>query len=219
MQELKESADYTTIESFLKRENLTLALKALDFASQFHTHRRKDGTPEFGHQIFISNYIIQAVLPRLRYPDETLAAIFLHDTVEDYRSEVSFEDIRNNFNSIVVDILKPVTKKESFQKNEEDYDEYYENIIKCRGSIVVKAADRIHNLQSMVNVFPIERQLKYILEVELYILPMLDKATEIYFEYKEVYAALSHTIKRQLIFLREILKRDEEILALKSQLA
>ena len=218
MDEVRFVKNKKALRGYFKRNNLVLAEKAMDYAELYHVNKRKNGAPEFGHQVFIASYAVQVFIENIRYPDEFLAAVFLHDTVEDYPDKVSFLDIYENFNSVVVDILKPVTKKASFSKSKEDYEEYYSGIVKIPLSVMVKAADRIHNLQTMVNVFTIEKQYQYINEVETFILPMLKIARKDFYEYEQVFLALSHTLERQITYLKEILKRDEEIISLKAQL-
>ncbi len=48
------------------------ALKAMDFAEQYHTGTRKDGNHEFSHQISQVNYI-RGFIDKLLFPEETLA--------------------------------------------------------------------------------------------------------------------------------------------------
>ena len=61
-----------------------VAYDALLFAADYHVGYRKDGTtPEFQHQLEIG-HLIRTMLRGLMFPAETLAAVFLHDTPEDY---------------------------------------------------------------------------------------------------------------------------------------
>lgn len=60
------------------------ALKAMEYAAQHHTGTRKDGTPEFSHQIWQAHYI-RSITALLVDPEACLIVCFLHDVVEDYR--------------------------------------------------------------------------------------------------------------------------------------
>lgn len=56
------------------------ALRALEVNRQMFTGLRKDGlTPEFDHHVVQAQYM-RTLLPHLLYPEETLCAIFFHDT-------------------------------------------------------------------------------------------------------------------------------------------
>ena len=70
------------------------ALRAMNYAQAKHTGLRKDKvTPEFDHQLSMALYAL--TLPDVRYREELIATIFLHDVREDYG--ISDEEIRAIF--------------------------------------------------------------------------------------------------------------------------
>jgi len=211
--------DVDHLHDYFVSKNFQAGLKAKALALEYHVNKRKDGAPEFTHQMYIAWHAVHNLIPHVRYKEELLIGILLHDTVEDYYDRISFEDLEHEFNSIVIDMLRPVTKPRGFSKTLEEYEAYYAAIAENRDSILIKAADRIHNLLTMVNVFTLTRQIEYIQEVEDFIIPMLKEARHRYFEYADAYYSVQKTLERQVIYLREIIHRDEEILELRRALA
>jgi len=73
---------HISLRYWLLGRNYNQALKALEYASQFHTGFRKDKiTPEFHHQLYIASYV-RTLINGIMFPQETLAAAFLHDVCE-----------------------------------------------------------------------------------------------------------------------------------------
>lgn len=165
-QKLKIALEYQLIgKGYLK------ALKAFNIARSYHSWTRKDGvTPEFQHQIEIALYLMTLKdVPNL---EEVITSALLHDIREDYGIEDSY--IRVEFGNEVADAVEKLTKK--FRGYEKDKKTYFEELSKCAIASIVKGADRIHNVNSMVWVFSPEKQLSYVSEVREYFLPMLKKA-------------------------------------------
>lgn len=173
------------------------AVLAMEFASKYHTGIRKDGfTPEFHHQISIAHYL--RTLSDLKHREDVLAAAFLHDTVEDY--DVSLTDIELRFGSDVCRAVKLLSKVlKGYKKSPE---EYYQGMIECPIASIVKGGDRVHNHQTMVDVFTLDKQSSYIKETEKYILPMLKEARRRYPEQELAYENIKHALKGQMELLR-----------------
>lgn len=149
-----------------------IALKAMEFAKKYHNGKRKDGNPEFSHQIWIANYAITLPIMDKNLFDFILAIIFLHDTCEDYA--VLFEQIEQMFGKVVRDGVEALTKVINGVKL--DTKDYYDNISQNPLAALAKGCDRLHNLSSMVTAFTIEKQKAYIKETKEYVLPMLKRA-------------------------------------------
>lgn len=154
------------------------ALEALAMARTYHTGLRKDGeTPEFQHQVEIALYAL--TLPNLKYREEVIATIMLHDTREDYG--VSDQEVYERFSDPemgkrVSRAVSAMTKE--FRGERRDEQEVFADIAANEIASIAKGCDRIHNLQSMVGVFTPEKQRIYIEEVHAYFLPMLKSARE-----------------------------------------
>lgn len=182
---------------FLLGKQYFTAVEALEFASQYHRGTRKDGvTPEFQHQIEIAHYV--RTLPTLIHLEETLAVALLHDVVEDYDVELKLiDDTFGERISTAVDLLN---------KNGKAEDYYFHHLSGNPIASIVKGADRIHNLQTMVGVFTHEKQGVYVQEVENHFLPMLKTAKRSFIQQEAAYENIKHMLVSQVELIKEIHK-------------
>jgi hypothetical protein len=67
---------------------------------------------------------------------------------------------------------------------------------------IVKGADRVHNVNSMVGVFTKEKQARYAGEVEKYFLPMLKQARKNFPEQLDAYFNIMHMLRSQVNLLK-----------------
>ncbi len=185
------------------------ALKALEFAQKFHSGTRKDGfTPEFDHQVSIALFAL--TLPDLIHREEVITTIILHDVREDY--DISDREIRGlftdrDFADRVSRAVENMTKEFRGQKKNENllFDAMSEDPI----ASIAKGCDRIHNLQSMAEVFTLEKQKKYIKEVIDLFFPMLKAARRNFPAQVLAYENIKHMLKSQ-IQLIEVMHRVAE---------
>lgn len=185
------------------------ALAALEFARRYHNGTRKDGvTPEFQHQVEIALYAL--TLPDLIYREEVIATILLHDVREDYG--VSDHEIRTLFDSHVfadrvADAVECMTKEfRGVKKNESAlFEQMSQNPI----ASIAKGCDRIHNLQSMVGVFKLEKQKQYIEEVFELFFPMLKRARRLFSHQVNAYENIKHMLQSQIELIRAVHKALE----------
>jgi (p)ppGpp synthase/HD superfamily hydrolase len=165
-----------TIRQLLIGNRYFNALIAMEFAATHHVGTRRDKvTPEFDHQVSIALFAL--TLPDLIHREEVITAIFLHDVREDY--DISDGEIRGLFTDkvfagIVSRGVENVTK--TFRGHKKDPQILFDAMSTDPVASIVKACDRIHNLQSMVGVFSIDKQKLYITEVRDLFFPMLKKA-------------------------------------------
>lgn len=172
--------------------------RALEDVLKIHTGFRKDGiTPEYAHQVSIAHYL-RAFLDYYESQEDTITTALLHDTFEDYPQLMSIEDIYEKYGSQVSEAVKLLTK------TGKPTNYYYNCIVKNPIASVVKGADRIHNLQTMVGVFSLEKQLKYITETEQYVLPMLELAALEWPEQEPIYANELLILHSQLELIKAI---------------
>lgn len=184
-----------------------LALKALKYTLKYHNGLRKDKvTPESQHQLEIALYII--TLKAVANEELAIVAALLHDLVED--TEVSKEELISIFGESVYDIVWRLTKKhKGVNKSTE---EYYATLATCPVASVVKGSDRIHNVQSMVGVFSKEKQIKYLQEVDDFVLPMIKEAKTNFPEQTHAYFNISNFLKSQSSLIRSFSsKADKEV--------
>ena len=103
-----------------------MAVKAMEYAGKHHTGLRKDGkTPEFYHQLSIAGYVRTLIL---LHPEETMAAAFLHDVVED--CDISVSEIERRFGKDTAFAVSLLSKRKDGYTIENS--PYYHNI--CNNS-------------------------------------------------------------------------------------
>ena len=108
--------------------------------------------------------------------DCLIAAILLHDVVEDTDDEIS--DLP--FSDEVKELVDLVSR------NGKTIDEYYDNIAKNGKACVIKITDRCNNVSTMAGCFSDASMKKYIKETEECVLPLIDIVKRDYPEYKDI---------------------------------
>ena len=91
--------------------------------------------------------------------DDLVAALLLHDVVEDNSDKISFSDLP--VNDTTMEVIRLVTKEKGY-----DSEKYYEDISKNPAASLVKCIDRCNNLSTMAQGFTKERIIKYIKETD-----------------------------------------------------
>jgi (p)ppGpp synthase/HD superfamily hydrolase len=191
-------ADYVKqvrmMRSFLKDRGYHLALAAMEFAMSYHTGTRKDGvSPEFSHQMFIALYVL-SISPLLTYPEETLAAVFLHDVCEDF--PVTYDEIESRFGKRVRAAVELLTKKKDGVRIPDDI--YYERMALDEIASVVKGVDRAHNIHSMHSAdWSLDKQQAYLDFVFEFVLPMLKKARKTFIQQRLAYENIKSVLLMQ----------------------
>ena len=132
-----------------KRNNIKLILKAYEYAKAHHgDQRRKSGEPYIVHPVNVAY-----ILSTLELDDETICAALLHDIVED--TEATHEDIVKEFGSSIAEMVDGVTKlgKLQYTTKEEQQVEDYRKMFLAMGKdirvILIKLADRLHNMRTL----------------------------------------------------------------------
>lgn len=180
--------------------NMHIGLKALEFGASLHTGLRKDGvTPEYQHQLSIA-HLLRTFLGHLDSPEFCLATACLHDICED--KDVGFEEINAKFGPEICKSVSLLTKTHRGDKVPPEV--YYKGIASDPIASVVKGADRINNIQSMVGVFSLEKQKQYIEETETLVLPMLKIARRQFTTQDSAYENMKFVLKSQLELIKAI---------------
>ncbi len=131
--------------------------KAYDYAREAHANqKRASGEPYFIHPCAVAD-----ILMELGLDAATIAAALLHDVIEDTSSTA--EDIRKEFGDEILELVGGVTKLEKivFKSVEEADAENFRRIFVAMAKdvrvIIIKLADRLHNMRSL-NFLSAERQ-------------------------------------------------------------
>ena len=134
-----------------------LVTDAYDYAEKMHEgQKRASGEPYFVHPCAVANILMDMGLDA-----PTVAAAFLHDVVED--TSATEEDIRAKFGEEVEELVAGVTKlnKIVFESKEQEEAENFRKIVVAMAKdirvIIIKLADRLHNMRSLAYLSP-ERQ-------------------------------------------------------------
>lgn len=148
---------FEKIEETYSGKDLALLKKAYDFARKAHCgQKRASGEEYFTHPCAVADILIDLGLDA-----STVAAAFLHDVIED--TPVSEGDIKQEFGDEVLELVQGVTKLEQieFTSFEEAQAENFRKIFVAMAKdirvIIIKLADRLHNMRSL-NFLSVERQ-------------------------------------------------------------
>ncbi len=122
---------------------------AYDFARKQHGEQlRASGDPYYSHPVFVSELLVQ-----LRLDQDTIIAGLLHDVVED--TEISLQDVRTRFGDNVADLVDGVTKLTQLEyhseetKQAENFQKFILATINDIRVLLVKLADRMHNMRTI----------------------------------------------------------------------
>ena len=135
-----------TYNKFLNPETLN---KAYDFALKAHkTQKRDEGVPYIFHPVAVAD-----ILTDLKLDSATIATGLLHDTIED--THATYETIKNEFGQEVADLVDGVTKISEFENKavENSKAENFRKLIIATSKdirvLLVKIADRLHNMRTI----------------------------------------------------------------------
>ncbi len=134
-----------------------MLVKSYHYAEEAHSNqKRASGEPYFIHPCAVAE-----ILMGLGLDAATIAAALLHDVIEDTSSTA--EDIKREFGDEVLTLVHSVTKLEKivFKSKEEENAENFRKIFVAMAKdvrvIIIKLADRLHNMRSL-NFLSHERQ-------------------------------------------------------------
>ncbi|MCL2152049.1 MAG: bifunctional (p)ppGpp synthetase/guanosine-3',5'-bis(diphosphate) 3'-pyrophosphohydrolase [Oscillospiraceae bacterium] len=153
---------------------------AFEFALEAHdTQMRKDGTKFITHPLAAATIVAEIGLD-----EDSLCAALLHDCIED--TSATFDDINKLFGKDVAEIVDGVTKlsRVTYTSKEEEQMENLRKMLIAMAQdirvILIKIADRLHNMRTM----------EYVSE---------DKQREKALETMEMYAPIAHRLGMQKI--------------------
>ncbi len=157
---------------FLNPETLT---KAYEFALKAHkTQKRDEGVPYIIHPIAVAD-----ILSDLKLDSATIATGLLHDTIED--THATYDTIKEEFGQEVADLVDGVTKISQFQKkaSENSKAENFRKLILATSKdirvLLVKIADRLHNMRTINFVKNKDKQIRKAKETMEIYAPLADR--------------------------------------------
>jgi len=195
----------SVLERHADKLDLELIERALRFSASAHRGQKRMSGDDF-----ISHSITVAMTLAEQFPDSTsIAAALLHDVVED--AGVRAEDIAREFGTEVAGLVDGLTKiasltfRSTAEEQVENYRKLLMSVAKDARVIIIKLADRLHNMRTLQHLPP-------------------EKRTRIATETREIYAPLAHRfgmagIKAELEDLAFQFLEPEEFKSLAQQVA
>ena len=164
-----------TCSSYLDPQAMDKINRAYEFAREFHRNqRRRSGEPYINHPVEVA--IILA--SDLHMDEDPICAAILHDTVED--TDATLDDLTDRFGATVAELVDGVTKLTQVQVSSMDEKQalnlrkMFLAMSKDIRVLIIKLADRLHNMRTMAALPPEKRVLKSRETMDVYA-PLADR--------------------------------------------
>ena len=144
-----------TVDNLLKKlndynpEEVEIVKKAFFYANKLHADQlRESGEPYINHPLNVAY-----ILSEMKADRDTICAALLHDTLED--TNITKGDISQDFNKNIANLVDGVTKisKMNFsskkEQNNADIRKIITGITEDVRIIIIKLADRLHNMRTL----------------------------------------------------------------------
>ncbi len=143
--------------------------KAYDFALDVHKNQKRlSGDPYISHPIAVAS-----ILCDLKVDTATITTALLHDTIED--TEATYNEVNKQFGKEIADLVEGVTKISRLEDQSKEYSiaENFRKLILATSKdirvLLVKLADRLHNMRTITNITNPEKRLRIAKEtMEIY---------------------------------------------------
>ncbi|MFA7378443.1 MAG: bifunctional (p)ppGpp synthetase/guanosine-3',5'-bis(diphosphate) 3'-pyrophosphohydrolase [Bacilli bacterium] len=134
--------------------------EAYEMAKKYHEGQMRKSGEDYIHHLLEVGYI----LAKLQAGPATITAGFLHDVVED--TDATFEEVQSKFGEDVSKIVESLTKIQRMKLSHRDYEDFeaedhrkiFLGMAKDVRVIIIKLADRLHNMRTLSSL-PNNRQI------------------------------------------------------------
>lgn len=147
------------VRNYNPRTNSQLIRQAYAYGLKMHEGQfRKSGEPYFTHPVAVA-----AILTEQNLDDATIVTALLHDTIEDTKS--TYTEVERLFGHEVAELVDGVTKLTNLQLSQgqseqaENFRKLFMAMSKDLRVILVKLADRLHNMRTIKSMSP-EKQIQ-----------------------------------------------------------
>lgn len=156
--EMREQVLFTQLAQYLPANKLEFVKKAYQFAQQSHIGQKRAS----GEEYIVHPLSVVSILADLQLDADTLSAAFLHDVVED--TDVTLDNLKELFGPTVALLVDGVTKlgKIEYISKEEQQMENYRKMLMAMAKdvrvVLIKLADRLHNMRTLKFMNPIKQK-------------------------------------------------------------
>ena len=172
---LKSEELINKVKAYNKFLNHDTLSKAYNFALKAHVNQKRDeGAPYIIHPVAVAS-----ILTELKLDSATIATGLLHDTIED--TYATYQTIENEFGKEVADLVDGVTKISEFENQaiSNSKAENFRKLILATSKdirvLLVKLADRLHNMRTIKFVIDKEKQVRKAKETMEIYAPLADR--------------------------------------------
>ena len=172
---LKSDDLINKVKSYNKFLNPETLDKAYNFAVKAHENqKRHSGDPYVIHPVAVAN-----ILTELKLDSATIATGLLHDTIED--THATYQTIKDEFGQEVADLVEGVTKISELenQATANSRAENFRKLIIATSKdirvLLVKIADRLHNMRTISSIDKIEKRERIAKETMEIYSPLADR--------------------------------------------
>ena len=158
MIEVKELV--SLVQAYNPKTNHRLINEAYEYSKNMHAGQfRQSGDAYFSHPVAVA-----ALLTEQRLDDASIITALLHDTLED--TNTTFVEVEKNFGAEVARLVEGVTKLTNLQLNStetkqaENFRKLFMAMSKDLRVILVKLADRLHNMRTIKHMTPQKQKKK-----------------------------------------------------------
>jgi GTP pyrophosphokinase len=156
------------MQQYNPNSDLSLIIKAYNFSENAHEGQiRKSGEKYFVHPVQVAK-----ILAELEMDDSTIVAGLLHDVIED--TKYGFEQVKKEFGEEIALLVEGVTKLESltYETKEERHAESIRKMFLAMAKdirvIIIKLADRLHNMRTLKFMNENKKKEKALETLEIY---------------------------------------------------
>ena len=144
---------YESLQAALKKHmpgvDMALIDAAIAYAQDKHKEqKRKDGSPYIIHPLAVAEIVAE-----MRLDTDAVLGALLHDCIED--TDASHDDIAKRFGKVTAELVEGVTKltRANFSSSEEQQMENLRKMFMAMSKdirvVLIKIADRLHNMRTM----------------------------------------------------------------------
>tara|TARA_B100000029_G_scaffold422048_1_gene428583 strand:+ start:5126 stop:6868 length:1743 start_codon:yes stop_codon:yes gene_type:complete len=172
---LKQEDLIKKVKNYNKFLNLDTLSKAYNFALNAHKDQKRDsGDPYLSHPVAVAN-----ILTDLKLDSATIATGLLHDTIED--TKTTYNLVKKEFGKEVADLVEGVTKISEIEGKavETSKAENIRKLILATSKdirvLLVKIADRLHNMRTLDSIQNESRRMRIAKETMEIYAPLSDR--------------------------------------------